>query len=458
MVPWRPVTGVLLTVAAAGMLGALELSKHQTQVARGVVELTNEGFPAAYERPIERILLTARDGYQKLFGLDTPSPLHLRLRLDPHGGRRLFNDGAASIHWEITDARQLGPPQTSGAHNVYGLCHELGHLTMYPHLQTTQGLPAGIGEGWAHYVGSAVTGFVSEELGGSIWPEPHDYSRTSGPQRFRAQMEQVSGFSSPDLQAAKVFYDVEQAYGRRLLGQAMKQALAARPGGAELMPAFRDALSAVTKDPEAKTLVPEEFLEARLEWVGAKPKPADPATFEGLKVEADGGGLLLRYDDGAADGQLSTTGSGHAVLFARPPGAWRLDRVDVFSARYGDPEPPGKQCIAYVCDPEMKPIRDVQVPYALFGWGEMRWTSIRLPAVEVPRAFFVCLSFEPTAEVGVFVGTDRNVTTVHSYHALPQSQCGKLEDQGDWMIRVHLATDDPALGARAAEIVRDWRP
>ncbi len=454
----RAICGVVLTLISAAMLTALELSKEKQVRASGVVEVSNEGVPRQYERAIKRILVVAREGCQELFGLDTPSELRLQLRLDPAGSRALFNDGATTIIWEVSAVEQLGPPHESGSHNVYGLCHELGHLTMYPYLQTTQGLPQGVGEGWAHYIGSAVTGYVFEELGGSVWPQPHNYSRTSGPERFAQQMKQVSGFSSPDLRAAKVYDEIEQSYGRRMLGEAMKQALTGQPKGAELMPAFREALLSVSGDPEAAALFPQEFLEPTLQWAGTKPDLSDPAIFSGLKVKANAAGLLLSYDDGAADGQLSTAGSGHAVLFPRPEGRWLLSRIDVFGARYGDPEAPAKQCTAYVCDAEMKAIRDVPVPYAIFPWGEMGWTSMRMPSVEVPKAFFVCLFFDPTADVGVYVGTDSDVQTVHSYSALPLSHASKVQGQSDWMIRVQLTAEDPALLKRAAEVAESWTP
>ena len=63
------------------------------------------------------------------------------------------------------DGSQLAPSPQSGIFNIYGSCHELGHIVMYRGMKNQVGLPDGIGEGWAHYAGSVVLDAVAEHLG-----------------------------------------------------------------------------------------------------------------------------------------------------------------------------------------------------------------------------------------------------------------------------------------------------
>jgi RNA polymerase sigma-70 factor (ECF subfamily) len=178
-------------------------------------------------------------------------------------------------------------------------------------------------------------------------------------------------------------------------------------------------------------------------WIGlstacaAKPQPA-ATTLGDLKSRADDTGVLLSYDDGTSEGKWSTAGSGHAVLFQAPQGEWLVDRVEVFGSRYGTPEPPQENFSIYLCDEDFSPVKEFERPYAFFERGEHQWVKLGLPATSVPRRFYVCLGFNPTATKGVYVAYDESVPRSHSRSALPYSHVADVRGKFDWMIRVHL--------------------
>ena len=151
-----------------------------------------------------------------------------------------------------------------------------------------------------------------------------------------------------------------------------------------------------------------------------------------------GQGIELAHDDGASDGALSTAGSGHAVLFDRPPGHWALTGVRVFGTRYGYPQPPDEPVLIYVCDDKMGQLAEARVPYATFEKGDPRWYLLRIPPVSVPRRFYICLSFRPHQYKGVYVHYDTNIDESHSRRALPGRHDKPTEKKLDWMIRAVL--------------------
>ena len=149
--------------------------------------------------------------------------------------------------------------------------------------------------------------------------------------------------------------------------------------------------------------------------------------------------VILKHDNGTMDSKRSSTGGGHAILFDRPEqDEWYLDRVEVFGARYGYPQPPDEDFTVFVTDPSMERYCAIARPYGTFERGPEKWTSIALPPVRVPARFYVCLVFNPTQTKGMYVGIDKSVKESHSRDAVPGSHLGEVEQGAEWMIRAHL--------------------
>lgn len=399
--------------------------------------------PEEYGRALVAILTEARREYEQTLGLELPETIRFEATIDPDASTALWTDGQSCVFLTLKSKSDLGPPASGAPHNVYGACHELGHIVMYSKLKTLMGLPAGVGEGWAHYTGSVVVDEVAQRLGDAIWPQAFDVRAVEGLGRLRPQVE-GRGWEGLDTttSAAKVFYDVETSYGRETVGQAMKRALERSDRGLELMPAFVSALRELTGDQSAGDWIPESVLKPTVEWkVRERELPA--GFFDGLRTTPDDAGRWLLYDDDKADGKLSTAGSGHAVLFESPEGDWVIDRIAVLGERYGETQPPDEDFLIHILGEEFEPIAEFARPYSTFGLDEGRWREVSLDPVALPKLFYVCVSFSPTASKGVYVYYDNTVGHSHSRHALPYSHCNDVRGQYDWMIRAHVA---PANG------------
>lgn len=401
-----------------------------------VVKLTR--IDEAYGRAFAKILSEARKEYEKSFDFAFDDTLEMEARRNPDEQLRLWTDGRAHMYLVVASQRQLAPPTQSGVYNIYGLCHELGHIVMYSRMKNVIGLPPGVGEGWAHYAGSSVVDAVAAELGKDIWPQPYDVAATEGMARLKQQADGKDWKDLDDIKmAAKVFYEIETKYGRNMLCQAFDKALSNKPNGREFMPLFVQSLKNVTGDANAGDWIPQQVMEPRIEWK-VKDRSVDNTFFADTHTLRDETGMLLCYDDGTQEGQWSITGSGHAVLFQCPEGDWRVDRIDVFGARYGGFFAPRKDFFIYLCDEDFNVLYECTRPYGIFKRGAFRWYEIDIEPAAVPRRFYVCLYFNSTASNGVYMAYDENVARSHSFTAIPWTFVKDVDKKYDWMIRPHL--------------------
>ena len=118
-------------------------------------------------------------------------------------------------------------------------------------------------------------------------------------------------------------------------------------------------------------------------------------------------------------GRRSIAGSGHAVKFQRPGGGKYLMAIEIFASRYGYPQAPDEDFHVYLLDENQQLIQAYPFPYATIQRGEERWYTLSMPAVKVPRQFYVALSFNPHSTKGVYLGFDSNVQQSHSYTGRP---------------------------------------
>ncbi len=210
---------------------------------RAIVDFS--GTTGEYGEAMARIVEISCGAFESLYGIKMPERIVvLVIKAD---SLRLWNDGNDRITLELPSQEKLGPPAKSGAHHVYGLCHEVSHIAMYRNIKDVASLPPGWGEGWAHYAASmGILPEVWARLGSAAWPEPHNYFGSSGPARLLKQFVGMDP-ASPDahLQAAKIFYDAEQKYGKSGVGQAMNAVFAKGVRGRDFPKEFEAALASL---------------------------------------------------------------------------------------------------------------------------------------------------------------------------------------------------------------------
>lgn len=390
-----------------------------------------EGIDPKWAPAYANICDTVFQGYIDTFSYTLPEPLIVNITVTGKS-TLLWTDGESSVFLQLQKEDDLLP--TSRYRNVYGMCHEPGHIFMYSGLSSLAGLPDGVGEGWAHYCGSVICDYVWSKLGEGAYPIPFDYSVT-GTARLEEQCKDKGKDKDETNVAACAFYELGKKYGHKLVGQAMMNALENEPSGAQIMPQFRDAFSKITGAP-ADGLLPDRMLASALRWDSKKLVEGKlPASdyFAGLKNEPGG---WLHYDDDTNEGIRSVAGSGHAVLF-RKAGGGRLVAVKMKGARYGAE---GSKSVFHVTilDGGFKEIGRIEFPFMKYGQRSENpyWVELPIPSVKVPKVFFVVFDFSPTATDGVYVAYDES-TKGHSFQALPGDHLSDF-DKGDWMIRAQV--------------------
>jgi hypothetical protein len=396
------------------------------------------GVKPDYAKALLAVAAEARRVYAKTLGFDMPDKVVLNIRKVEGSGPRLWTDGESQIFLNVTSNADLAPPMQSGVFNIFGMCHELGHIAMYRKAELI-GFPEGVGEGWAYYIGSAVVDHVYKKLGQKVWPQPYNYSQVEGIARIAKDAANPEASKSADTRAALVFYQAQKRYGEDKVMAAMKIALGSNPWGKDVMPKFADELVRVTGDESARALVPADLLTPKIDWKVAE-REINEKTTEGQTQVDDQTGVLLKYDDGTSEGMLSTAGAGHAIMFFAPAGAWAIDSVQLYGSRYGEAEPPKENFRIFICDQDFNVIKSVEKPYSTIERGDPKWYTMSFDPVKAPRGFYVCVYFAPTASKGVYMYYDTGVKMVHSRNALPWTFVHDLREGSkyDWMIRAHL--------------------
>lgn len=432
-----PASGDTATVASvtAGKAPAKAAAATGEMKAPGAI-VSYTGIDPAYARAILTLASEARAIYAGKFGFAMPEEVTVEVKKDSRARTNLWTDGDSQVFLTVKSNADLAPPEKSGYFNVYGICHELGHISLYRNI-VNLGLPPGVAEGWPHYTGSIVVDEVWKKLGRDLWPQPYDYLAIDGTPRLEKQFNDANRSDDPMRKASLTFYTLGKTYGHDKVMAAMNAAVTGRPYGKDVMKRFADELNKLTGNPSAASEIPPVILTSAVEWKTAEREITDKAV-EGLVQEKNDTGVTLRYDDGTSDGKRSTAGSGHAVVFKAPAGSWAVDGIQMYGGRYGTPEPPKDTFMIFVCDANFEPIQMIERPYSDLGGYDEGWRKISFSPVKVPEGFYVCVYFNPTANKGFYMNYDTSVAKSHSKTALPWTFVYDLEEKRDWMIRPHL--------------------
>jgi len=398
-------------------------------------EVKYDGIDQKQANAIAQTISAARKVYVEDFGFDMPETILASVSAKAEQPTRLFNDGVNRLNLSIPNAAMLNRPQKSGVFNLYGICHELGHLAMYRLLKDHDWVSGPGAEGWAHYAGSVVVDRVYAAEGEKLWADPYDY-RSDGMARLVKQLANAS--ADPTTKAAGKWMELEKIIGQKEFPRLFSAWQAAQIDLSNPAP----AASRVLFD-----LKPDQKPALEKWWQSASPlivQKRDASTFKAQTIAASkltGKPIEIALDDGTKEGSSSIAGGGHARKFAAPgAGEWYLTRIDIYAARYGPPQAPATQFEIALCDAQNKPIASWKKPYAMAPRAaQLDWIHIDIPPTRVPAEFNICLDFKPTASSGIYMGYDSS-TSGNSRVATPGEE-GNAFARGDWMIRPHL--DEP---------------
>ena len=395
------------------------------------VQVTYTGIDAKYADAIAQTLSAALKIYSDDFGFDMPQTVVGSVTCAPGSPTRLFTDGKDHFTLNLPSQDKLLKPASSGTFNLYGMCHELGHMAMYRTLKDRDWMSTAAAEGFAHYAGSVVTDRVHAAKGPSLWPDPYDY-RQDGSARLNKQLASPN----PDdvTKAAGQWQKIESIIGQKAFPKLFK--------------AWQDANIDPTKPNDTILLTLIKLDDSKVApladwWKSASPlfiekRQASPVASKTIPANRlTGKPTKIALDDDSADDKRSIAGSGHARTFQTPDDKeWYIVAVAVHGGRYGPLRAPDTMFDISLCDPELKPISTWKKPYAAFPRGDSNWIRFEIPPTRVPKKFSLCLNFRPTATNGVYVSSDTS-TQGNSVTGTPGKPPTPLKDS-DWMIRVEL--------------------
>lgn len=416
-------------VLATVCLGWLSVHCTAAEVVRreGVV-VSYTGISQHYAEAIARTVAAARAVAIEQFGFDMPQTITVTATCDPQSRVRLFNDGQDRFSLTIRSESDLRRPSVTGIFQLYGLCHEVGHLAMYRPIGDHSWMTTAAAEGWAHYLGSRIVDEVYAREGADLWPDRYEYL-DDGMKRLESQL--ASGEPPATVQGAGLWKQLHQIVGDKGVAPIFEvwgktQFDPADPG---------QALGRVLSESTSDARVSDWWGRAEDILLRKRPKSsfaARKATIDQLVGERQ----ELAHDDGQQAGKRSFAGGGHAVRFQAPGDSFYLMSIRIYGSRYGHPRPPEEDFHVSLCDKDFKLIADFPFPYSTFKRGPPEWVSLKVQPTNVPPEFIVCVGFNPTATKGVYVGYDGKGSN-NSLIGLP-GEVPRPFQEGDWMIRATL--------------------
>jgi len=166
-----------------------------------------EDYTEKYAKASIKILNIAKANAVKL-GFTFPKTIEFKIvKADKNqlSASRIGNGNL--ITWQFKSINDFLAPEKSGYNNVYGLCHEIGHLCMFNILNGgCSWMTGNCSESWAHYFGSLMIENVYKNLGLKAWPDEHDYSKSSGMQAFLKNIKTDKSKKEKDFNYCSLFW------------------------------------------------------------------------------------------------------------------------------------------------------------------------------------------------------------------------------------------------------------
>ncbi len=430
----------LTCVISLAALLTFPLLAHAEQLHRAdhaVVRYT--GIEPDQAKAVAGVVETSRQLAVDRYSFGMPETITVTIDVAPRNKVRLFTDGNDRLNLSLRSADQLRPPEESGIFNLYGMCHELGHIAMYRAIPQHGWLNTAGAEGWAHYLGSELTDGVFDTLGESGWCYPYDYKQ-DGTARLNQQL--AAEKPSDTARAAGLWRDLVSLIGEDNIAPLFKAWGEAEVDPTDPSPALRRVVIDLHDDPAVADWW------NRFEPLMIRVQPRSDFTARTAKpTELLRQPTELAHDDGQPKAKRSIAGGGHAVAYEAPGPGWYLTQVRIYGSRYGQPRPPAEDFSVWLCDAEGQVAREFKFPYKTFTRGNPKWVALRVEPTEVPTDFIVCVGFNPTGTKGVFVHHDDAADGGGSYSGLP-GNLGEPMARGNWLIRAVIDQHEEADALR----------
>jgi len=166
-----------------------------------------------YADAILNVLDTALEGFQQLFDPISCEPSTMPIDVFIVNSPSLEYAVARSFNYNIYIETNNAMLSTKKGW-IGLLVHELSHIMLNVDINA-------FNEGWAMYSPMVrIVDYVYRQLGDQAWPQPYNYSRYEGIERFLDTLPQQ--YAPGNLwAAAKIFYEIDQKHGSHTIGSAI---------------------------------------------------------------------------------------------------------------------------------------------------------------------------------------------------------------------------------------------
>src|SRR5687768_14046857 len=108
-----------------------------------------DGITEPQARSLAVVAEAARTAAVARYGFDVPDTVTVNVDCKLGNTVRLFTDGHDTYTLSIRTPFDLSPPALCGIYNLYGMCHELGHVVMYRVVKDHRWMTGAAAEAWA---------------------------------------------------------------------------------------------------------------------------------------------------------------------------------------------------------------------------------------------------------------------------------------------------------------------
>jgi len=159
-------------------------------------KIETEHFKAKYEVEVEKYALASLMVLETAWsiadnnGFNLPEKLKFSIVHSERNALYINRKNLREIIWEYKSPTDFLPPEESKKNNIYGLCHEMGHLSMHnTNHNRNNWMSYDYRESWADYFGNYIIDSIYHQLGTDFWPEPHEFRQYSGMEYFINRIE-----------------------------------------------------------------------------------------------------------------------------------------------------------------------------------------------------------------------------------------------------------------------------
>ena len=174
-----------------------------------------------YAEAILQICSKASQGFKAIYRLSVQTSARISIYVSSNCSQLLLYTNYYQIYLNLTTDEDLLPPTMGGHHQIFGFCHEIGHMIFLVDNYD-------FNEGWATYSAAfRIVPYVYQSLGQNVWPQPYNYSEADGSDRYLKFVFENQTLCTPGSMyaATKLLYTIDQKcgqYGPLLLGDAIR--------------------------------------------------------------------------------------------------------------------------------------------------------------------------------------------------------------------------------------------